>query len=128
LKADTENLNQLDSNTIHQYTEEEHKMNNADRIIHETYHTKNLLESYIYESRNHLNEKYNSYVHQNVKAIFLGELQKAETWLYGEGASTTKEAYSKKIDELRFFGNPIEKRFKEYNQLPDYINNFNQLL
>jgi heat shock protein 4 len=128
LKADAANLNQLDSAALHQYIDDEHKMANADRIIHETYHTKNSLESYIYETRGRLNDQYANYVHQNVKDTFLAELQKAETWLYAEGANTTKEAYLKKIDDLKFFGNPIDRRFKEYNNLPEAIQNFGQTL
>lgn len=128
LKADFAHINQLDSASLHQYLDEEHKMANADRIIHETYHTKNSLESYIYETRGKLNDQYSSYVHQNVKDTFLGELQKAETWLYSDGANTSKEAYLKKIDDLKFFGNPIERRYKEYNNLPEAIQNFGQTL
>jgi len=121
-------LNQLDSSSIHQYIDDEHKMATSDKIIHETYHTKNALESYIYESRSKLNDQLASYVHPNVKETFLAELEKAEAWLYGEGKNTSKEAYLKKIDDLKFLGNPIDRRNKEYSQLPEFIQNFGQML
>jgi len=113
---------------ISAYIAEETAMTNADRVTHETYERKNQLEAYIYDSRNKLNDAYAKYVHPATKTTFLAELEKGEQWLYGEGAKTTKEAYEHKLNDLKFFGGPIEKRFKEYENLPEVISNFQKTL
>jgi len=78
--------------------------------------------------RSNLGDLYAPYVHPNVKTTFLAELSKVETWLYGEGAKTSKEAYSQKIDELLFLGGPIERRYKEYHVIPEAVTYFLQTL
>jgi len=52
---------------INSLFEEECQMAHQDRIIHETYHQKNELESYIYEMRSRISEKYAEYAQANVK-------------------------------------------------------------
>lgn len=121
LKFHADHLHQLTAQQIQGYQQDEATMANHDRITFETYDRKNQLEAYIYDMRNKINEAYANFAHPNTKTTFLAELQKAENWLYAEGAKTTKDAYQQKIDELRFFGNPIEKRFKEYESLPEAI-------
>jgi heat shock protein 4 len=128
LKFSATHLHQLTSQLIQTYIAEEAAMANHDRITHETYDKKNQLEAYIYDMRNKINDVYANYASSNTKTTFLAELQKAETWLYNEGAGTTKEAYQLKVEELRFFGNPIEKRFKEYENLPEVISNTLKIL
>jgi len=68
-------------------------MAHSDRVITETYDKKNELESYIYESRAKLNDKYKEYVKVSIKDNFLVLLQNTENWLYNEGAKATKSAY-----------------------------------
>jgi len=128
LQTDISNYQTLSTSQISSFSAEENALSNADRITHETYEKKNQLESYIYEMRNKLNDTYASYVHSNVKTTFLNELEKVEQWLYGEGAKTTKEAYIKKFDDLYFFGGPIEKRYREFQNIPEVANNFLQTL
>jgi heat shock protein 4 len=128
LKTDVSNFNVLDPKVVSEFAQEEVKMGNIDRITHETYEKKNQLESYIYDMRSKLGDVFANYVHPNVKTTFLAELSKVENWLYGEGAKTTKEAYSQKVDELLFFGGPIDRRFKEYNTIPEAAQHFLQTL
>ena len=40
-------------------------------------------------------------------------MTEAEDWLYGDGFDSTKQQYTKKIDELRALGDPIELRLHE---------------
>jgi heat shock protein 4 len=124
LATDVSNYHALSSQQISSFAVEENTMNYADRLTSETYEKKNQLESYIYETRAKLNDTWAPYVHSNVKQTLLNELEKAEQWLYGEGAKTTKEAYMKKIDDLNFLGGPIERRFKEYETVPEAAQNF----
>lgn len=128
LNADISNFHSLSNSQIHAFATEENTMNYADRVTAETYEKKNQLESYIYDMRAKLNDTYSSFVHSNVKQTFLAELEKAEQWLYGDGAKTTKEAYIKKFDELSFFGGPIERRYKEFHTIPEACQHFLQTL
>jgi len=41
------------------------------------------------------------------------KMTEAEDWLYGDGFDSTKQQYTKKIDELRALGDPIELRLNE---------------
>ncbi len=128
LAVDVSTYHSYSASQIQAFANEENAMNNADRLTQETYEKKNQLESYIYDLKRKLNETYSSYVHHNVKTTFLAELEKAEQWLYGDGAKTTKEVYTKKLDDLLFFGGPIERRFKEYENIPEACNHFLQTL
>ena len=40
-------------------------------------------------------------------------MTEAEDWLYGDGFDSTKQQYTKKIEELRALGDPIEQRLHE---------------
>lgn len=128
LNVDLSNYNSLTEKEINQLFDEECQMANQDRITHETYHKKNELESYIYEMRAKLGDKYESYVQPQIKTNLLAELEKAENWLYAEGAKTTKSAYAARLDELKKIGDPISNRFKESEALPHAIQEFRQNL
>lgn len=101
----------LHQNQIKQFFEEECHMANSDRLILETYHQKNVLESYIYDTRGKLNERYKGYADPSVIDGFLQKLTDCEEWLYGDGAKTKKEAYINKLDELRGIEESIQKKF-----------------
>jgi len=128
LNTEISHFHSYSASQISAFANEETAMANHDRLTHETYEKKNQLESYIYEMRGKLNDIYSSYVHPNVKATLLAELEKGEQWLYGEGAKTTKDAYVKKFEELQLLGGPIERRYKEYQNIPEVANNFLQTL
>lgn len=44
-----------------------------------------------------------------------------EEWLYGEGQTANKSAFQTKLDEMLKYGQPIEKRYKEFTTLPEYF-------
>ena len=104
-----------------QYFEIEAHMNNHDRLIHETHEKKNELESYIYEMRQKLGDKYKDYTTPEIAQTLLKNLTDDEQWLYADGASAPKSSYVAKIEELRKIGDPIKKRFDEYHNLPEAI-------
>jgi heat shock protein 4 len=124
LKTDIVPISGYTQQAIAKFYEEEAQMANQDRVIHETYDKKNELESYIYDLRTKLNEKYKDYVKTNTKETFLGNLQTCETWLYQDGAKATKSAYASKLEELKKTGDPIVKRYNEHTGLPEAMANF----
>ena len=104
------------------YFEQEAHMNNNDNLVRETHEKKNALESYIYDLRQKLNDKYKEYCPPEKIDDINKKLAENETWLYGEGASASKGQYGSRLDDLKKLGDPIIRRFNEYTHLPDIIN------
>jgi heat shock protein 4 len=99
--------------------EKELNMAQQDRIIEETSDKRNELESYIYEARNQLLDKFAPFVSGDFKEKFDNKLNELEDWLYSdEGFDSTKSVYQSKLDEALAFGRPIEKRFIEAENRP----------
>jgi len=128
LATELSNFNSLTEKEINLLFEEECQMANQDRITHETYERKNELESYIYDMRNYLGDKYQAFVQPQHKTSLLQELEKTESWLYSEGAKTTKSIYAQKLEELKKLGDPITNRFKEHEAIPHAMTEFHQNL
>lgn len=111
----------LGQKRINQFYEEECQMANHDRIIHETYAKKNELESYIYEMRSKINEKYANVVTAASRDSLLAKLSENEEWLYADGAKASKNAYVSKLEELKKMGDPISQRAREFDLIPENI-------
>lgn len=93
--------------------EKEYEMALQDRIMEETKDKKNAVESYVYDMRNKLYEKYNEYATDSEREFLAAKLQETEDWLYEDGEDETKGVYVSKLAELKKLGDPIEERFKE---------------
>lgn len=91
----------------------EAEMSLADKIIIETSDKRNELEAYIYSMRDKLDGELKPYVTNSNKIQFKELIDRTETWLYDEGFDCTKSMYASKLDGLRKFGDPIEKRMYE---------------
>lgn len=101
---------------VQKAVEKEFEMALQDRIMEETKDRKNALEAYVYDMRNKLNERYEDFVTPPEKEEFVGKLQAMEDWLYEEGEEETKGVYIAKLEELKKQGDPIEERYKEYQE------------
>ena len=97
---------------INQLIDQENKMNIQDKLIVEAYEKKNELESYVYEFRRKLTEKYAGHIAPELKSNLLNTLDKVESWLYGEGSKTSKFEYQQKLDALKKETLPIEQKYK----------------
>ncbi|CAL9240534.1 unnamed protein product [Arabidopsis halleri] len=84
-----------------------------DRVMEETKDRKNALESYVYDMRNKLSDKYQEYITDSEREAFLAKLQEVEDWLYEDGEDETKGVYVAKLEELKKVGDPVEVRYKE---------------
>ena len=93
--------------------EKEAHMANEDRIIIETADRRNELESYVYGMRDKLDASLAEFATNSEKAQFRELIDRTENWLYEDGFDSTKSVYTKKLDELKVLGNPIEKRLWE---------------
>ena len=96
-------------------------MNNHDNLVRDTHDKKNALESYIYDLRQKISDKYKDYTPPELSENLLKKLNDGENWLYNEGASAAKGQYVVKLEELRKVGDPIIKRYNEYTHLPDIL-------
>ena len=74
---------------------------------------KNAVESYVYNTRGKLVEQWKEVCTEEERAKLQAELDKAEDWLYNEGADETVEAYNQKLAELKALGDPIQARYQE---------------
>lgn len=128
LNVEISAINSLPTKQIEQLLDIEYAMFSQDKLIRETLEKKNEFESYIYEMRNKLGEKFAAYATSQVKTALLADLEKGENWLYSEGMETTKDVYAQRLDELKKVGEPISNRFKEYEAIPEVSAEFLQNL
>lgn len=74
---------------------------------------KNSLESYIYEMRDKMLNKYQGFSTGLELEGISNYLQRTEDWLYEEGVDESLEVYSEKLEYLQKLVYPIENRHKE---------------
>ena len=113
---------------IHHLTQQEIHMTEQDRSVQEAYEKKNELESYVYDMRGKLNEKYAKYVTPAIKNNLLFELEKTENWLYGDGSKASHQDYKQKFEELKHHTGIVEVRYREYETIPAHLEQFNKVL
>ncbi|WOK93910.1 heat shock 70 kDa protein 14-like [Canna indica] len=106
----------MSAEDLQKAVEKEFEMALQDRVMEETKDKKNAVEAYVYDMRNKLNDKYESFVTPSEKDEFIAKLQEVEDWLYEDGEDETKGVYVTKLEELQKQGNPIEERYKEWTE------------
>ncbi|KAF0916094.1 hypothetical protein E2562_000703 [Oryza meyeriana var. granulata] len=123
----------LGAKELEKAVEKEFEMALQDRVMEETKDKKNAVESYVYDMRNKLYDKYNDFVTAEDKEAFIAKLQEVEDWLYEDGEDETKGVYVAKLEELKKVGDPVEARYKEWmdrgpaiDQLAYCINSFRE--
>jgi heat shock protein 4 len=124
LKAEVSNFNVMDQRIVDELANYENKMAQQDRLIQETYEKRNELEAFVYDIRNKLNDKYDQFIKPEAKANFLQNLNDVENWLYGDGAKASKMEYQAKLDQIRAVVSMLEKRYKDFDLIPQYISQF----
>jgi hypothetical protein len=80
----------------------------------ERLHAKNAVEEYIYDIRSKIFDELESFITEDARSAFSGELQKIEDWLYEDGENCDKQTYEAKLKELRLKGEPVKVRKKEF--------------
>lgn len=120
LKVDTEEPG-LTRDQIKAALELEASMAFEDRLIVETADKRNELESYIYAMRDKLDGNLRDYANSKEKDSLKSAMNAAEDWLYNEGFDSTKQEYSRRIEDLRKISNPIEFRLHQVTARPGAI-------
>jgi len=99
--------------------EVEANMMNQDKLVAETLERKNELESYIYDMRSKLAEKYHEFTTSDISGKLNEMINSDENWLYDEGLNANKSQYVNKIAALKKLSDPIEKRYRDFTDLPE---------
>ena len=128
MKVDIANYYSLDQKVVTRLLEQEAQMAYQDQLVHETHEKRNELESYVYEMRNKINDKYAKYMSPEAKTNLLQQLDGVENWLYGEGAKTTKAAYAEKLEELKKYVGGTENKYRDDKEIPEYLGQFKKVL
>ncbi|KAJ3694147.1 hypothetical protein LUZ60_009627 [Juncus effusus] len=116
------------SDDLQKAVEREFEMALQDRVMEETKDKKNALESYVYDTRNKLSDKYSEFVVEAEKEAFIAKLQEVEDWIYDEGEDETKGVYVARLEELKTQGDPIEQRYKEWTEREPAIDQLNHCI
>mmetsp|Transcript_32235 Transcript_32235/g.74394 ORF Transcript_32235/g.74394 Transcript_32235/m.74394 type:complete len:757 (+) Transcript_32235:48-2318(+) len=107
--------------------EKEAKMIQDMKEVIETNARKNDLEAYILTMRSSIAEggKLNSYIKEEDSQLLAKQLESAEDWLY-DHPDDPKEAFVKKLEELKVLGSPAEERYKNDVRRPEVIHNLEE--
>lgn len=103
----------LSQKDLEKAIDSEFEMALQDRVMEETKDKKNAVESYVYDMRNKIYEKYRDYSTDSEREELVEKLRETEDWLYEEGEDESKGVYVAKLADLKKLGDPIEERFKE---------------
>lgn len=103
----------LDQATKDQMAERENQMIMEDKLVADTEHQKNELESFIYELKEKIHGVYSDFASEDEKSKLQAKLETIEDWLYEEGEDATKAVYVSKIEEIRSVAGPIIQRYND---------------
>ena len=87
-------------------------MFDQDKTILDTKLTKNNLETYCYDFRDKIDSygALEKYIDPAVKDTMLKEIGEVVDWLYGDGESSTKDEYQKRLEHFSKVGEPTKSR------------------
>ncbi|EGR34876.1 hypothetical protein IMG5_001050 [Ichthyophthirius multifiliis] len=102
---------------------------NFDNVTINTLFKKNELESFIYAWRAHLDGgSYQQYALPNLVHSVLHELRTYEQWLYEHGQEAPLNDYGQRLEKVQQMCAPIQRRYNEYSNLPDSINQLQKII
>lgn len=92
-----------------------------DQLECERLNVKNSVEEYIYDIRSKIFEELADFITEDDRSAFSRELEDAENWLYEDGEDAEKAVYAEKLKALKLKGEPVRKRYQEFEQRPAAI-------
>ncbi|KAL8112848.1 heat shock 70 kDa protein 16-like isoform X2 [Apium graveolens] len=93
--------------------QKELQLTQQDIKMEQTQEKKNLLESYVYETRTKLFNTYRSFATESEREGISQNLQQTEDWLYEDGDDESEVVYSEKLAHLKQLVDPIECRYRD---------------
>lgn len=123
----------LDQESKDAAMEKENQMIMEDKLVADTEHQKNELESYIYELKDKILDVYAEFASDDEKSKLNAKLETVEVsfqnkiypfknsfltfaiqdWLYEDGEDATKAQYVSKMEEIRSIAGPIIQRYND---------------
>ncbi|KAF2727519.1 heat shock protein Hsp88 [Polyplosphaeria fusca] len=103
----------LDQTSKDAAAERENQMIMEDKLVADTEHMKNELESFIYELKDKILDVYAEFASDDEKSKLNAKLETIEDWLYDEGDDATKAQYVNKMEEIRSIAGPIIQRYND---------------
>jgi heat shock protein 4 len=110
LSAGTASLDEASKNAA---AERENQMIMEDKLVADTEHQKNELESFIYELKDKIIGVYSEFASDDEKSRLNTKLEQVEDWLYDDGEDATKAQYVGKMEEVRSIAGPIIQRYND---------------
>ncbi|PVH97137.1 heat shock protein Hsp88 [Periconia macrospinosa] len=110
LSAGTAALDQASKDSA---AEKENQMIMEDKLVADTEHTKNELESFIYELKDKILDVYAEFASDEEKSKLNAKLETIEDWLYDDGEDASKAQYVSKMEDIRSIAGPIIQRYKD---------------
>ncbi|ORY10058.1 heat shock protein Hsp88 [Clohesyomyces aquaticus] len=103
----------LDEATRNAAAEKEAQMIMEDKLVADTEHQKNELESFIYELKDKITGVYSEFASDDEKSKLATKLDTIEDWLYDDGEDASKAQYVSKMEEIRSVAGPIIQRYND---------------
>eukprot|EP00455_Lapot_gusevi_P024646 TRINITY_DN256_c0_g1_i3.p1 TRINITY_DN256_c0_g1~~TRINITY_DN256_c0_g1_i3.p1 ORF type:complete len:279 (+),score=118.05 TRINITY_DN256_c0_g1_i3:33-839(+) len=118
LQVDVSLMAGLTAQEIQRFNEVEVEMSNQDRVVAETAEKRNELESYVYETRNSIQNELKDYIRSDIADQFVNTLNETEDWLLtDEGSSCQKSEYVRRLKELKAIGDAaVRRKFEHENR------------
>jgi len=121
-------VGQLSNERLQEMTTEEMNLARQDKSEADRLIAKNSVEEYIYEIRGKICDELEDFMIEEDRSKFTLELEDAENWLYEDGEYAEKTVYTEKLTSLKSKGEPVRKRWFEFQERPSAINQFGQCL
>ncbi|VDM99061.1 unnamed protein product [Thelazia callipaeda] len=106
----------------------EKEMQQKDRIEKEKVDAKNAVEEYVYYMRDKLGDSLSEFVSNEEAEKLQTFLNKTENWLYDEGEDVEKTIYDAKMVELKKMGDPVQERYREFENRKNAFDDFDRSL
>ena len=111
----------LNANKLAEFIKVEQDMCKKEQIIIETQKAKYILESYIYDIGNKVNESQNQmYVTPTEKNNILTVLKEGEEWLYADGVDCDKSTYENKFKNVSAVCVCFTRRLQNHEDIKSY--------
>ncbi|CAI9283102.1 unnamed protein product [Lactuca saligna] len=81
--------------------------------VEKTKEIRNILESFIYDTRTKFQSSYRSVTTDSEAEEIIKRLQGTEDWLYEDGDDESEQVYIGKLEDLKKLLHPIENRYKD---------------
>ncbi|VDK85292.1 unnamed protein product [Litomosoides sigmodontis] len=106
----------------------EKEMQRKDKVEKEKVDAKNAVEEYVYYIRDKLSDVFAEFISSDDAKKLRELLTETENWLYDEGEDVEKKIYDAKMSELKKLGDPVQERYREYENRKNAFDEFDRAI